>query len=171
MAWEFDAGRRGAQQIGNEPLAAAWEANFQHNGTRRQAKLLFVAPTKADADALAASVLAGMNAAPVRHALAEAVRIADEAQDEWDKAPSGMRAGKILIALAGHGKGYRADTDAIHSVLAGAPLDPMVQLLRDVRESLAGGLETPDELEAEHSKADRELVQRIDAMIGAPAVG
>jgi hypothetical protein len=52
--------------------------------------------------------------------LNSAVKIAAEAQDEWDKAPSGMRAGKILIALAGGCPGYRADIDAIHAAIAKA---------------------------------------------------
>lgn len=52
-----------------------------------------------------------------REALASAIRVAGEAREEWDKAPSGMRAGKILIALSGHCPRYRADIDAIHAVL------------------------------------------------------
>lgn len=51
------------------------------------------------------------------NALRSAVLIADEAREEWDKAPSGMRAGKILIALSGGCPGYRADIDAIHAAL------------------------------------------------------
>jgi hypothetical protein len=51
-------------------------------------------------------------------ALVKTVRIADEARDEWDRAPSGMRAGKILVALSGGCAGYRADIDAIHSTIA-----------------------------------------------------
>lgn len=51
-------------------------------------------------------------------ALRTAVRVAAEAAEEWDKAPSGMRAGKILLALAGRVPGYRQDTDAIHAALA-----------------------------------------------------
>jgi len=51
-------------------------------------------------------------------ALAAAVQVAGEAAEEWDKAPEGMRAGKILLALAGHRPRYRPDTDAIHAVLA-----------------------------------------------------
>lgn len=50
-------------------------------------------------------------------ALRSAIKIADEARDEWDKAPSGMRAGKIIIALSGRLPGYRADIDAIHAAL------------------------------------------------------
>jgi hypothetical protein len=53
----------------------------------------------------------------LRTLLISAVKIANEAAEEWDKAPSGMRAGKILLALAGHRKGYRPDTDAIHAAL------------------------------------------------------
>jgi hypothetical protein len=57
--------------------------------------------------------------ARLRRNLVAAVRIAGEAAEEWDKAPGGMRAGKILLALAGHRPGYRADTDDIHASLAG----------------------------------------------------
>lgn len=50
-------------------------------------------------------------------ALKTAIRVADEAHDEWDRAPSGMRAGKILLALAGHLPRYRKEIDQIHAVL------------------------------------------------------
>lgn len=53
-------------------------------------------------------------------ALRAAVRIAEEARREWDAAPNGMRAGKLLIALGGGCKGYRADIDAIHAAIAKA---------------------------------------------------
>lgn len=56
--------------------------------------------------------------AELRLALRSAVIVANEAQEEWDKAPEGMRAGKILLALAGHRKGFRQDTDKIHAILA-----------------------------------------------------
>lgn len=62
-------------------------------------------------------------------ALDSAVAIASEAAEEWDKAPSGMRAGKILLALCGHVNGYRADITAFHDTRA------------TVRRSLS---ETPD---------------------------
>lgn len=51
-------------------------------------------------------------------ALSAAIRIANEAREEWDKAPNGMRAGKILIALSGGCPGYRQDIDAVLAVLA-----------------------------------------------------
>jgi hypothetical protein len=50
-------------------------------------------------------------------ALKAAILVADEARDEWDAAPSGMKAGKLLIALSGHLKGYRPDIDAIHAAI------------------------------------------------------
>lgn len=53
--------------------------------------------------------------------LASAVKIAGEAADEWDTAPTGMRAGKIILALAGRIPGYRADTDAIRQALNKGP--------------------------------------------------
>lgn len=56
-------------------------------------------------------------------ALESAIRIADEARDEWDAAPSGMKAGKLLIALSGNLPGYRADIDAIHAALARAAIE------------------------------------------------
>lgn len=54
------------------------------------------------------------------NALQAAIDIAEEARREWDAAPSGMRAGKLLIALAGGCPGYRADIDAIHMTLTKA---------------------------------------------------
>lgn len=51
----------------------------------------------------------------LRAALETAVSVAAEARREWDAAPSGMKAGKLLIALSGELKGYRADIDAIHA--------------------------------------------------------
>ena len=56
----------------------------------------------------------------LKEALQRAIKIADEAREEWDKAPSGMRAGKLLIALAGDCPGYRADIDEIHAALKSA---------------------------------------------------
>lgn len=53
-------------------------------------------------------------------ALKTAVAIADLARKEWDAAPDGMRAGKLLIALSGHCPGYRSDIDAIHAAIAAA---------------------------------------------------
>jgi hypothetical protein len=53
-------------------------------------------------------------------ALTSAIAIADEAVTEWDRAPSGARPGKILMALAGHLPGYRKDTDLIHAALYAA---------------------------------------------------
>jgi hypothetical protein len=50
-------------------------------------------------------------------ALTSAIAIADEAVTEWDRAPSGARPGKILMALAGHLPGYRKDTDLVHAAL------------------------------------------------------
>lgn len=51
-------------------------------------------------------------------ALKAAVSIASEAAREWDAAPSGMKAGKLLLALCGHLRGYRPDIEAIHAVIA-----------------------------------------------------
>jgi hypothetical protein len=60
------------------------------------------------------------HAKPLVDALNAAVNIADEAAREWDAAPFGMKAGKLLLALAGHVKGYRADITAIHEAIAKA---------------------------------------------------
>jgi len=51
-------------------------------------------------------------------ALRSAIRVADEAREEWDKAPSGMKAGKLLIALSEPSLKYRADITAIHAALS-----------------------------------------------------
>lgn len=53
-------------------------------------------------------------------ALEAALRIADEARKEWDRAPSTMKAGKLLIALTDPTLRYRADITAIHDALAAA---------------------------------------------------
>lgn len=50
-------------------------------------------------------------------ALERAIKVVNEAAEEWDKAPEGMRAGKILLALAGHRPRYRVDIDEIHDAL------------------------------------------------------
>ena len=50
-------------------------------------------------------------------ALTSAIAVADEAVTEWDRAPSGARPGKILMALSGRLPGYRKDTDLIHAAL------------------------------------------------------
>jgi hypothetical protein len=55
----------------------------------------------------------------LRSALDQAVEVAGEAADEWDAAPDGMKAGKLLVALAGRLKGYRPDIDQIHAVAKG----------------------------------------------------
>lgn len=56
----------------------------------------------------------------IKQALERAIKIAGEAREEWDGAPAGMRAGKIIIALAGDCPGYRRDIDEIHETLAAA---------------------------------------------------
>lgn len=53
----------------------------------------------------------------LRKALRSAVAVADEAREEWDAAPAGMKAGKLLIALSGGLPGYRGDIDEIHAAL------------------------------------------------------
>jgi hypothetical protein len=54
----------------------------------------------------------------LREALGDAIRIAGVAANEWDRAPEGMRAGKLLLALSGKVPGYRADIDEVHAALA-----------------------------------------------------
>lgn len=56
-------------------------------------------------------------------ALTAAIEVADQARGEWDAAPQGMKAGKLLIALSGHAPGYRADIDAIHAIHRAAVAD------------------------------------------------
>lgn len=50
-------------------------------------------------------------------ALRTAIRVAGEAREEWDKAPSTMRAGKLLIALSDRSLHYRKDITDMHLVL------------------------------------------------------
>lgn len=72
----------------------------------------------------AAEIVRGVNAlsaslaAALAEALRTAIKIAGEARREWDAAPSGMKAGKLLIALSGGCKNYRVDIDHIHAALA-----------------------------------------------------
>jgi hypothetical protein len=53
-------------------------------------------------------------------ALMLARSVAEEARVEWDQAPEGMRAGKLLIALSGALPGYRDDIDEIHATISSA---------------------------------------------------
>lgn len=53
-------------------------------------------------------------------ALETAIRVADEARIEWDRAPNGMKAGKLLIALSDPSLTYRADITEMHAALASA---------------------------------------------------
>jgi hypothetical protein len=75
-------------------------------------------PAKQRDEANARAQEAWQRVAELRAALQWAIKIAEEARQEWDAAPSGMRAGKLLIALSGNLKGYRTDIDAIHETLA-----------------------------------------------------
>jgi hypothetical protein len=52
----------------------------------------------------------------LKNALAAAVGVANEAREQHDR-DNDMRVMKLLLALAGDVKGYRADTDRIHDVL------------------------------------------------------
>lgn len=54
----------------------------------------------------------------LRKALRTAIKVADEAREEWDKAPSGMKAGKLLIALSDPKLKYRADITEMHAALS-----------------------------------------------------
>lgn len=47
-----------------------------------------------------------------------AIKIAEEAREEWDKAPSGMKAGKLLIALIDPSLRYRDDITEMHNIRA-----------------------------------------------------
>lgn len=72
----------------------------------------------------------------LHNALKKATEIAEEARQEWDAAPQGMRAGKLLIALGGFLIGYRGDIDLIHRALARAdepPPEPDADTLEDFR--------------------------------------
>ena len=55
----------------------------------------------------------------LREALRSVIKIAAEARADWD-ADRDSRVGKILIALSGELRGYRADIDAIHAALTKA---------------------------------------------------
>lgn len=64
----------------------------------------------------------------LRGALKTAIKVAGEARVKWDEAPEGMKAGKLLIALSGGLKGYRADIDAIHESLDPPTKDEEIDL-------------------------------------------
>lgn len=51
-------------------------------------------------------------------ALEATLNVAEEARKEWDAAPQGMKAGKLLCALTDKNINYRADISAIHAALA-----------------------------------------------------
>lgn len=62
-----------------------------------------------------ATVIAqGASIERLQAALDTFVSVAEEAFREWDK-DNDPRVGKILLALAGHAPGYRADVDSIHA--------------------------------------------------------
>ncbi|CAM5404014.1 hypothetical protein AFEL58S_02080 [Afipia felis] len=56
-------------------------------------------------------------------ALETAIRVAEEARQEWDAGPSGMKAGKLLIALSDPTLKYRSDITTMHAALAKAKGD------------------------------------------------
>lgn len=88
-----------------EDIANQQDDELAQSRAQNQASVLVIADQSA--------VLAKAHAA-----LLTAVRIAELARQEWDTAPNGMRAGKLLIALAGHLPGYRADIDTIQEAIA-----------------------------------------------------
>lgn len=49
-----------------------------------------------------------------------AMTVADQARIEWDEAPKGMKAGKLLIALTDAGFRYRADISEMHAAITEA---------------------------------------------------
>jgi hypothetical protein len=53
-------------------------------------------------------------------ALRAAIKVAEEAREEWDKAPAGMKAGKLPIALSDRHLRYREDIAAMHAAIDGA---------------------------------------------------
>ena len=61
-----------------------------------------------------------MGQADLVKALETAIRVAGEAREEWDKAPNGMKAGKLLIALSDPSLKYRADITEMHAALSSA---------------------------------------------------
>lgn len=103
--------------------------------------------------------------AALRTALQSAIKIASEAADEWDKAPAGMKAGKLLLALCGHLKGYRADIDAVHATLAES-MKLLVEEIDSLARLLAGYTQTNwDALNDEEIKERaREKARRIIAI-------
>ncbi len=112
---EVGAGELAGESVVRKIIADTIDATFMQRG--------FNSNRHADA-VLAALSVRGLSINSDRSDLLAALKaatvIAEEARKEWDAAPSGMRAGKILIALAGGCPGYRPDTDMIHAIIAKA---------------------------------------------------
>jgi hypothetical protein len=102
-------------------------------------------------------------------ALTSAIAVADEAVTEWDRAPSGARPGKILMALAGHLPGYRKDTDLIHAALYHATarnvatgITPkVVEIIGHLGAILVQTIPSDDQIIIEHVRKAHELATAL----------
>lgn len=107
-----------AASLSHEKIVGVLKDNYA--SWKRDSELAWDGETantwKARAEAAEARALALEGALELASdTITAALEVADQAREEWDMAPSGMRAGKLLIALAGGLKGYRIDIDAIHA--------------------------------------------------------
>jgi hypothetical protein len=119
--WEFRSPKDGVFASGDKRICdvRGWDhliAGKNTDAEINEANEIFVANGRL----IAAAPTMAAELSRLREALMSAIAIAEEARREWDAAPNGMRAGKILIALAGGCPGYRADIDAIHAIIAKA---------------------------------------------------
>lgn len=70
-------------------------------------------------------------------AMETALSVAEEARREWDEAPSGMYAGKLLIALTDPTLHYRADITGMHAAVAAARVEAAAPTLLAAVEAYA----------------------------------
>jgi hypothetical protein len=84
-----------------EPVASSLAAGYPERESEANARLIAAAPD-------------------LLKALKTAIRIANEARIEWDRAPGGMKAGKLLISLSDPTLNYRADITEMHAALTKA---------------------------------------------------
>jgi hypothetical protein len=103
----------------SKPFPVVLQSDFDAMRAQRDEGQHVAEEMSADVSELGAKLAAAeARIAGLREALKHAVEVAEEARKEWDAAPSGMRAGKLLIALGGNCPGYRSDIDAIHAALS-----------------------------------------------------
>lgn len=67
------------------------------------------------------SIVEALNQTKLKQAIRAldiAIKVAEQAREEWDKAPATMKAGKLLIALIDPSLHYRDDITEMHNIRA-----------------------------------------------------